>query len=90
MNISLHPSMARFIDEQVASGRFGSPDEVVNGALSALQSQQELSASELMELRAAIAVGITQADRGEMDDWDIGEIRAEGQRLLAEAKTKAV
>jgi Arc/MetJ-type ribon-helix-helix transcriptional regulator len=69
------------------SGRYRTRAEVVNGALALMQSQQEQAgADELAELRARIAVGIEQADRGELEDWDIDDLRAEGKRLLSQAK----
>ena len=89
MQVILHPAMARFVEEQIKSGRYGTPEEVINGALSVLQSHEELSPEDLAELRAEIAHGLAQADRGELEDWDIDEIRAEGRRLLAQERKNA-
>ena len=87
MNVALDPVMAEFVKEQVKSGRYQTPEDVVGGALAALESQQEeVGADELRELKAQIAVGLEQAERGEVEDWDIDELRAEGRRLMAEAE----
>jgi putative addiction module CopG family antidote len=89
MRISIDPATARFIEEQVKSGRYKTREDVVKGALAALQSRQEVAGvDEVDELRSLIAVGIEQADRGEVEDWDVAEIRAEGRRLLAESQRK--
>ena len=40
-------------------------------------------AENLKELRAAIVVGVQQADRGEVVAWDAGEIWAEVERRHA-------
>ena len=89
MNISLHPDLQKFIDDQLAAGHYESADALINTALARLQSENH-SADDLAELRAEIEVAIAQADRGELEDWDIHDIRAEGQRLLSESRKKAV
>src|SRR5690349_4373755 len=80
MNLTLHPELQKFVDEQVSTGRFLTPEEVVNAALANLQTEQQLeddlSPEELEELRAKIAVGIEQADRGELSAWDPNEVMA--------------
>ena len=90
MNVTLHPAMAKFVEDQVQSGRYATPEAVINGALSILQGHEDASGMDVAALRAQIAHGIEQADRGELEDWDVNEIRAEGQQLLAEGRKKAV
>ena len=84
MNVSLHPELQKFVDEQVRTGRFLTPEEVVNAALANLQTEQQLDENlvpeDLEELRAQIAVGIEQADRGELAAWDPNEVMAEVER----------
>src|SRR5260370_1031594 len=89
MQVILHPAIARFVGEQVKFGRYGTAEEVVNGALSVLQSHEDLSPADLTKLRAEIAHGLAQADRGEFEDWDIDEILPEDRRLLAEERKEA-
>jgi antitoxin ParD1/3/4 len=86
MNVSLNPKLARFVEEQIKAGRFSSPEEVVNGALARLQTEQELSAEDVEHLRAELAPGIAQADRGELEPWDPEEIRAEVERRASEER----
>ena len=85
MNISLRPDLERFVESQLKAGRFGSVEEVIEAAIVRFASRDETSAlepAELESLRAQIAVGIDQLDRGEGVPWDIDSIRKEGQRLL--------
>jgi antitoxin ParD1/3/4 len=86
MNVALHPRLARFVEEQVQSGRFRSAEDVVNGALARLQAESELSAEEVDELRADVAAGIDEADRGELEPWDAEGVWAEVERRAASDK----
>lgn len=47
-----------------------------------LAGSEEMRRRELEELRRAIAVGVEQADRGELAPLDIEEIKTEGRRRL--------
>ena len=86
MKVSLNPKFARFVEEQVRSGKFGSAEDVVNGALARLQTEQELSAEDVERLRGELRVGVEQADRGELEPWDRDEISAEVERRAAEER----
>ena len=83
MNVSLHPRLAQFVEEQDQSGRFRSADDVVNGALARLQAESELSPEETSELRADVSAGIDEADRGELQPWDADDVWAEVERRSA-------
>ena len=85
MNVTLNPKLARFVEEQVKAGRFSTPDDVVNGALARLQTEEELSEAGAAMLRAEIAIGIEQADRGDLTPWDPAAIDAEVERRAAGA-----
>ena len=80
MNVTLHPRLARFVEEQIQAGRFRTPEDVVNGALARLQTESELSPDDLRVLRADIAAGIAEADAGNVDDWDADEVWGEVER----------
>jgi antitoxin ParD1/3/4 len=80
----LNPQLARFVEQQVNAGRFSTPDDVVNGALARLQAEKELAETDADALRAQIAVGIEQADRGELTPWDPTAIEAEVDRRARE------
>jgi antitoxin ParD1/3/4 len=81
--IRLTPEMQKFIDDKVRSGQFASASDVVNDALLALQTQDELSPEDVDELRAEIAVGLEQADRGEFIAFSAETIIAEGRAILS-------
>jgi len=76
MQVQLKPELARFIEDQVKSGRYGSPEDAVNAAVAKLQSEEELLADELDdEDLARIEEGLVQAGRGETRPW--AEVREE-------------
>ena len=76
MNISIEPELAKFIEEQVRAGRYGSADAAVNAAVSRLKAEEELLADDLDdEDVAAIEEGLAQLNRGEGRPWE--EVRAE-------------
>jgi antitoxin ParD1/3/4 len=86
MNVSLHPELVKFVEEQVAAGAYSSASDMINGALLFLKDHQDLmpkDAAEIEKLRRKIAMGIEQADRGEFVDFDAEKIKAEGRRRLA-------
>jgi len=88
MNVELHPSMAKFVRDELKAGRYTTPEEVINGALFVLRSHQSNAGTDIEKLRSEIRAGLEQADRGELEDWDIGDIRAEGRRLLGDEKDR--
>jgi putative addiction module CopG family antidote len=85
MQISLtRPELEEFVKAQLKAGHYASAEEVISGALSLLQFHEQIPAGEVEEFRAAIAVGIDQADRGETDRWDAQEIAEEVERRYSE------
>lgn len=76
MNVQLRPELARFIEEQVRTGRFPSVEDAVNAAVARLREEEELLSGEVDEEDlAAIDEGLAQADRGEVRPW--AEVREE-------------
>ena len=67
-NISLPPSLRQAINRRVESGRYQSAGEVVQEALHLLDERDKSRQSALVQLRAEIAVGLTQATAGELRD----------------------
>ncbi len=82
VNISVPPQLAGFVKEQVESGVYHSASEVVRAGLRLLVEQDRQK--RLEELRKKIAVGLEQADRGELAPLDVEQIKTEARRRLAE------
>jgi antitoxin ParD1/3/4 len=77
MDIQLKPELERFIREEVSNGRYETPGEAVNAAVARLQTDTELSADDLADLRAEVDIGIAEADRGEFVEFTAEDIVAE-------------
>ena len=60
MNITLTSESEQYLREQLAAGKFSSPDAVVSEALCRMRDYER----KLDELRREIAIGIEQADQG--------------------------
>ena len=61
MNVSLTPELEKFVDDTVATGRYGSASEVVRAALRALEQEQEW----LAYARRKIEIGLQQMEAGQ-------------------------
>jgi antitoxin ParD1/3/4 len=64
MDVRLTPEHERFVNEQVESGKYFAPVEVVREALDLLQEEVESDARRLERLKAEIQVGLDQLDAG--------------------------
>jgi len=67
MQLSLRPEIQRFIDEQVKSGRFPTPEALVEAAIVEMREADDLDDDTI----AAINEAEDQADRGEGTDLDV-------------------
>jgi antitoxin ParD1/3/4 len=72
-SISLGKHWESFIRSEVASGRYGSASEVVRDGLRELEERK----ARLEALRAHLAEGAAQADRGEFVDYSLEGLIAE-------------
>ena len=79
MQITLNPDAQRFVEQQVRSGCFRSPEEVLHEALNRMMSEAELAIDD--ETAAAINRAEEQIDRGEGIDFD--QFAAEWRKRLA-------
>lgn len=70
MNVSLSPELERLVHEKVESGMYLSANEVLVEALRLLDERDRLRQMRLEELRKEIAIGIEEADRGEVVPLD--------------------
>jgi putative addiction module CopG family antidote len=86
MDIKLEPEAERYIADKIKSGAYPSPSAVVNDVLAGAKAQEELTADDIAELRAMIAVGAAQADRGEVAPWDPAEFKRRLGEQLARMK----
>jgi antitoxin ParD1/3/4 len=75
-SFSLGEHWETYIRKEVASGRYGSASEVVRDGLRALEERN----ARLEALRAHIAEGVAQADRGEFVDYSLESLIAELDR----------
>ena len=78
MSVSLSPELERLVAESVATGRYGSANDVIHEALRLLRERDERL---LEELRHEIAIGLAEADRGELAPLDTEAIRSEARHL---------
>jgi antitoxin ParD1/3/4 len=88
MNVSLTAELKELVDEKVKSGLYQSASEVVRDALRLLQERDHLRVTRLASLRRDIAVGIEQADRGELAPIDMDEILAESHKRITRKKKR--
>ncbi|MGA2030453.1 MAG: type II toxin-antitoxin system ParD family antitoxin [Verrucomicrobiota bacterium] len=68
MTVTLTAEQEQFIAEQLKDGHYRSAADVVAQSLGMLRAQEEFIRSNIVELREKIAVGIEQANRGELLD----------------------
>ena len=68
MTIHLSGAREEIVRSFIEDGRFTSEDEVIDEALRLLQERDEQA--KLANLRRDIAIGIEQADRGELTPFD--------------------
>jgi antitoxin ParD1/3/4 len=70
MNVSLTPELEQFINEKVSSGMYSTASEVVREALRLLSESEEIRRRKFEALKRDIAVGLEQANRGELIDGE--------------------
>ncbi len=74
MEIQLSPELEQIVKDKVASGMYPNAYEFVREAILRAVERDQLKRQRLNE---AIAIGIEQADRGELFDLDLDQINAE-------------
>jgi antitoxin ParD1/3/4 len=91
MNISLTPELEQYVNGKVQGGTYHTASEVIREGLRLLKEKDELHQRKLLDLRAAIQVGIEQANRGEVQPLTnelISDIKARGRERLSAKKRK--
>ncbi len=87
MEVTRSPELEELIADQVESGHYPSPGEVVRDALRLLQEKLKLPERKLESLRRDVQVGLETLDQGEYDEYDdpaqlATEIKARGRQRL--------
>jgi len=67
INVSLTDELAKFIEGQVATGRYASSSDVVQEALRLMERFDQAEAEKLQWLQNAWREGIDSGDAGEID-----------------------
>lgn len=81
MSIPVPTEYVPFVNELISSGSYPSQDAVLRDALQLVQAKR----LEFQELKAEIAIGIEQANRGEVVPFDSEKIIANARKRFAEA-----
>ncbi len=71
MNISLTPEQEQFIQAKLESGKYETADGVIAEAFRLLEERDRHYEKWVEETRKKIAVGIEQADRGQLTDGKV-------------------
>ena len=74
MNVSLTEEIAKFVEDEVATGDYVSASEVVRDALRALKHDKDLETNKLRILREEVVKGIDDADSGRFSDRTVDDI----------------
>src|SRR5262245_2726776 len=70
MELLLPPDLPAFVTKKVESGSYPTANDVIQAGLRLLLDQEVSEAQRLDELRREIALGIEEADRGEVAPLD--------------------
>lgn len=90
MNVSLTRELEALVQEKVRSGMYHSASEVVREALRLLNERDQLREARLADLRKEIAVGVEQAQRGEVTECDTpGDLRELGDAIKAGGRRRS-
>jgi antitoxin ParD1/3/4 len=73
MNVSLTPELEEFVTQKVQSGLYQTASEVVREGLRLLLERDEQYRRKLDDLRADVAAGIEDIDRGRVAPLDAHE-----------------
>ena len=68
MNVNLGPVFDSFVADLLKSGLYQSQSEVLREGLRLLKEREDLKQLRMAELRREIAIGIQQADLGQLVD----------------------
>lgn len=70
MTLVLTPELDEFIQSQIANGKYTSTNEVIIATLQLLAERERLYQGRFEQLKQEIAIGVQEANRGELIDAD--------------------
>ncbi|MGY6661633.1 MAG: type II toxin-antitoxin system ParD family antitoxin [Glycocaulis sp.] len=76
MHISLTETLEKWVREKVESGLYSNASEVIREALRERIRAERTEAEDIEALRAQIDVGLQQAERGELLDWTMADVKS--------------
>ncbi len=86
MNVSLTKEFESYVSQKVESGLYHSASEVIRDGLRLMKERDDLHQSKLVDLRRNVAVGIGQAERGQIQPFTeetTARVKARGRKRLA-------
>lgn len=90
ITVQLPPALTRFVEERIASGRYGSASDVVNDGLRLLEIEEQ-QRRHVAQVRTMIEEGAADADAGRLVDGEsaMRRWRAEDARLATGRRRRA-
>jgi len=76
MNVSLSSELAAFVEDEIASGEYGTASEVVRDGLRRLLHEKAVREERAAILRREVARGLDQARTGRLSKRSVAEIAA--------------
>jgi antitoxin ParD1/3/4 len=70
MTVQLVPELEKYVNEMVDRGQYASASEAINEGIRLLQVRGGDDQTKLLDLQQELAIGITQANRGELLDGE--------------------
>ena len=87
MTISLTPELEEFIQNQVASGKYSSTEEVIIAGIKLLEEREKIYQGRFEELKREIMVGVEQLEAGErLDGREVIEKLRQRNQAMRKAK----
>ena len=84
MNIALKPEQAQFVQNKLESGQYATADELISEAFRLLEERDLAYAKWVEETRKTVAVGIEQAEAGQLTDGRVAIARLRDKLLAGE------
>jgi len=82
MEIRLSPELEAVVEQDMASGRYGSVEEYIATAVESLHEREHWGGETLEEFNAKLEASIAEGERGEVADED--QVRQEMREMKAE------